>query len=166
MPIQLSRLDSPLGPLQLAVGERGLCALLFAASERPIRAFIQKVFPGATVSRGGGGTISARVRCYFDGELSAIDRLEVDPAGTPFQLEVWRALRRIPAGRTASYRELAASIGRPGATRAVGAANGANPIALVVPCHRVIASGGELGGYSAGLERKAWLLRHEGAWLL
>ena len=82
--------------------------------------------------------------------------------GTPFQKRVWEALRTVPAGKTASYAELAVRVGSPAAVRAVGAANGANPVAIVVPCHRIIGSNGTLTGYGGGLERKTWLLRHEG----
>jgi len=110
------------------------------------------------------GAVSA-LRAYFAGDLHALDALTVDPMGTPFQLRVWTALRSVPAGRTASYRDIANAIGAPTATRAVGAANGANPIAIVVPCHRIIGAGGSLVGYGGGLERKRWLLEHEGVLL-
>ena len=98
---------------------------------------------------------------YFAGELEVIDSLPVKSGGTPFQREVWRALRRIPCGRTISYAQLAKRIGRPTAIRAVGHANGANPVSIVVPCHRVIGSDGSLSGYGGGIERKLWLLEHE-----
>lgn len=103
------------------------------------------------------------LEAYFSGDVSAIDNVGVETAGTPFQREVWAALRGIPAGQTLSYGELAAELGRPKAIRAVGLANGANPIAIVVPCHRVIGADGSLTGYGGGLERKRWLLAHEGA---
>jgi methylated-DNA-[protein]-cysteine S-methyltransferase len=89
----------------------------------------------------------------------------VDPRGTPFQLAVWKALRDIPAGETRSYADIARAIGRPSAVRALGAANGSNPIAIAVPCHRVIGSDGSLTGYSGGLRMKVWLLHHEGVLL-
>ncbi|MCW2282369.1 methylated-DNA-[protein]-cysteine S-methyltransferase [Rhodoblastus acidophilus] len=100
---------------------------------------------------------------YFGGEAAALDALSVAPAGTPFQQQVWAALRTIPDGATASYGEIARRIGQPGAARAVGLANNRNPIVLVIPCHRVIGASGALVGYGGGLERKLWLLRHEGA---
>ena len=106
---------------------------------------------------------AARLDEYFRGDLGALDRQPVELHGTPFQLAVWGALCEIPAGRTWSYGELAAHIGAPNACRAVGAANGSNPVALFVPCHRVIASDGTLHGYGGGLDRKQWLLAHEGA---
>jgi methylated-DNA-[protein]-cysteine S-methyltransferase len=98
---------------------------------------------------------------YFAGELHDFD-LELSPSGSPFQLEVWRALRAIPYGQTASYGEIAAAVGQPGAARAVGGANNRNPIAIVVPCHRVIGANGSLTGYAGGLENKETLLVLEG----
>jgi methylated-DNA-[protein]-cysteine S-methyltransferase len=102
------------------------------------------------------------LKAYFKGDLAAIDRLETATDGTAFQHAVWRELRRIPAGRTISYAELARRIDRPQAVRAAGLANGANPISVVVPCHRVIGSDGSLTGYGGGIHRKRWLLTHEG----
>jgi methylated-DNA-[protein]-cysteine S-methyltransferase len=105
---------------------------------------------------------------YFDGDLDALIGLPIATNGTSFQRTVWDALRQIPVGQTISYSALAARIGRPSAIRAVGLANGANPIAIVVPCHRVVGSNASLTGYGGGLERKRWLLAHEkaeGPWL-
>jgi len=98
---------------------------------------------------------------YFAGEFEAIDALPVKTGGTPFQRQVWHALRKIRCGTTVSYAQLAERIGRPTAVRAVGLANGANPVGVVVPCHRVIGSDGSLTGYGGGIERKRWLLEHE-----
>lgn len=109
------------------------------------------------------GGVSSVLTAYFAGASRAIEAIEVGASGTPFQQEVWAELRRIPCGTTISYAELARRIGRPSAVRAVGLANGANPVAVVVPCHRVIGSSGALTGYAGGLERKRWLLAHEGA---
>jgi methylated-DNA-[protein]-cysteine S-methyltransferase len=103
------------------------------------------------------------LEAYFAGDLTAIDTLPVETGGTPFQREVWAALRHIPVGETRSYGGLAIAIGRPKAVRAVGLANGSNPISIIVPCHRVIGSDGSLTGYGGGLPRKRWLLAHEGA---
>lgn len=103
------------------------------------------------------------VEAYFGGELSAIDSLPTKTAGTAFQREVWSALRAIPIGETTTYGRLAAKLGRAKAMRAVGMANGANPIGIIVPCHRVIGANAALTGYGGGIERKRWLLRHEGA---
>ncbi|HEX9200699.1 MAG TPA: methylated-DNA--[protein]-cysteine S-methyltransferase [Acidobacteriaceae bacterium] len=100
---------------------------------------------------------------YFSGDLTAIDTVPVETVGTPFQRKVWSALRTIPCGATVSYMALAAQIGHPTAVRAVGLANGSNPIGVVVPCHRVIGANGSLTGYGGGLHRKSWLLQHESA---
>lgn len=98
---------------------------------------------------------------YFAGDIEVIDSLPVKTGGTPFQREVWRALRQIQWGTTVSYAELAERIHRPAAVRAVGLANGSNPVGVVIPCHRVIGSDGSLTGYGGGIERKRWLLEHE-----
>ena len=105
--------------------------------------------------------LTTALAAYFDGDLHAIDALPVAREGTAFQKTVWQALRTIPAGQTMGYGELARRIGKPAAVRAVGLANGANPIGVVVPCHRVIGADGSLTGYGGGLERKRWLLGHE-----
>jgi methylated-DNA-[protein]-cysteine S-methyltransferase len=170
---------SPLGRIFFALSGDALCALGFAHQEAPLRLALAKRFgtealPTATraVDRDPEGDTSsassraaARVRDalarYFEGDLHALDSLPLDGAGTDFQRRVWSALRTIPAGETRSYAELAAQIGSPKAMRAVGLANGRNPISLVVPCHRVIGADGSLTGYAGGLERKRWLLGHE-----
>ena len=103
------------------------------------------------------------LEAYFDGNIAALDHVGVETGGTPFQRTVWAALRRIPAGQTTSYGALASTIDRPRAMRAVGLANGSNPIGIIVPCHRVIGASGALTGYGGGLARKQWLLEHEGA---
>jgi methylated-DNA-[protein]-cysteine S-methyltransferase len=161
--IDLSQLESPLGTITIAYGESGLCALEFDETGARVRGHVGRAHPDADVAtRSKGGEIAERLVSYFGGEFDALDAIRVDAAGTLFQKAVWKALRRIPVGETTSYCEIAARVGRPRAVRAVGAANGRNPIALVVPCHRVIASDGTLCGYAGGLWRKEWLLRHEG----
>nr|WP_318381835.1 methylated-DNA--[protein]-cysteine S-methyltransferase [uncultured Enterobacter sp.] len=112
------------------------------------------------------GGLSQKLQAYFDGDLSVIETLPTETAGTPFQREVWKALRSIPCGQIWHYGQLATFLGRAGAARAVGAANGSNPVSIVVPCHRVIGSNGTLTGYAGGVARKEWLLRHEGYFLL
>jgi methylated-DNA-[protein]-cysteine S-methyltransferase len=107
--------------------------------------------------------LTTRLAAYFDGGILAIDDIPTATAGTAFQRDVWRALRAIPAAETISYGQLAQRIGRPRAIRAVGLANGSNPIGVVVPCHRVIGANGSLTGYGGGLHRKEWLLAHERA---
>lgn len=108
-------------------------------------------------------SLTQALEAYFEGRIDALAGLEVATGGTPFQRRVWMALRAIPAGRTISYGKLAATLGVASASRAAGSANGANPIAIVVPCHRVIGANGTLTGYAGGLSRKRWLLDHENA---
>jgi methylated-DNA-[protein]-cysteine S-methyltransferase len=153
MLIERSRIESPLGPIALVVADGHLHALEFIDSDST----------AGSAPADAGGWIAGRVRAYFAGEVAALDEIPVAPAGTPFQRRVWDALRRIRVGQTRTYLQIAVELGAPAATRAVGAAIGRNPIALVVPCHRVIASSGALHGYGGGLWRKEWLLRHEGA---
>jgi methylated-DNA-[protein]-cysteine S-methyltransferase len=161
--IELAVVHTPIDRLTLAARNGRLCLLHFGARELPIRATLQRWYPGETIEHrpdpAGAATALAK---YFSGDLHALDRIQVEMNGTPFQQRVWAALRRVRAGRTASYAEIAGVIGAPTAVRAVGAANGANPIAVVVPCHRIIGSNGTLTGYGGGLKRKEWLLRHEG----
>ena len=119
--------------------------------------------PDASIRAGGARSEPIRaLKAYFRGDVAAIDVLPVAPHGTEFQRAIWDALRQIPAGDTRTYGELAAALGKPAAARAVGGAVGSNPIALVVPCHRVVGSTGALTGFGGGMARKHWLLRHEG----
>jgi methylated-DNA-[protein]-cysteine S-methyltransferase len=161
----IDRIKTPIGVLMIAADEDGkLRAALFTEEEQVIRRQLvlqagKKVFTLEPTQNPHG--LAEAISNYFAGDLGAIDALPVETGGTPFQQEVWRALRAIPCGSTTSYGELARSIGRPAAVRAVGLANGANPVAVVVPCHRVIGSNGSLTGYGGGIERKAWLLDHE-----
>ncbi|MBX9614605.1 MAG: methylated-DNA--[protein]-cysteine S-methyltransferase [Caulobacteraceae bacterium] len=119
--------------------------------------------PGAVLVGGRNEPARGAVEAWFAGDLGALDGLVVKTGGTAFQTAVWAALRAIPAGETRSYGQLAAAVGSPKAVRAAGLANGQNPVALIVPCHRVIGANGSLTGYAGGLERKRWLLAHEGA---
>ena len=164
MKITLCSLDSPLGTVSFATTEGGLCALELGLTPSELQARIARSHPSAEFQHAALPEFASALRAYFAGELGAIDALPVAlMTGTEFQRQVWAALRRIPVGTTWTYARLAREVGRPKAVRAVGAANGANPVALVVPCHRVVATGGELGGYAGGLEKKAWLLQHERA---
>jgi methylated-DNA-[protein]-cysteine S-methyltransferase len=141
-----------------------LRALVWRDYEQRLRQLLSAQYgPGSVKLQPGriSANIVAALQAYFAGDCHAIDSIEAEARGTPFQQSVWQALRRIPSGTTCSYRDLAIAIGRPQAVRAVGAANGANPICIVVPCHRVIGANGDLTGYGGGLERKRWLLRHE-----
>ena len=153
--------ETPIGKLTLMTKDGVLRALEFGDR---VAELTRKAAP--EVSAKPDPKIDRAVRAYFDGEVAALDEVEVELEGTEFQRSVWAALRRIPAGETWTYARLAREVGRPKAVRAVGTANGANPVAVVVPCHRVIATGGKLGGYGGGLDKKAWLLRHEKAQLV
>jgi methylated-DNA-[protein]-cysteine S-methyltransferase len=163
----LTRLPTPIGTMLLVTDGAGvLRALDFEEFEPRMRRGIARQYGGSCSLRDGMAPdpIIEALRAYFSGaDLKALDRIPVAANGTPFQREVWAALRDIPVGETVSYGALARRIERPAAVRAVGLANGANPIGVVVPCHRVIGSDGSLTGYGGGLERKRWLLRHEGA---
>jgi methylated-DNA-[protein]-cysteine S-methyltransferase len=156
-----TEVPTPIGPLFLVERDGALCAVGFAAQRKSLLARVRARFPGEPIVTGEARAAKA-IAAYLDGDLRALDALAVDPGGTPFQKRVWAALRRIPAGRTASYGDIARQLGSPAAVRAVGAANGRNPISLVIPCHRVIRSDGALCGYAGGLDKKRWLLAHEG----
>lgn len=162
--VRTTTLDTPAGPVRLAVAVAGgaerVVALAFEDHFERVSSRVRKRLGEAEWVEGETAAAGS-VRRYLAGDLAAIDDVEVDATGTPFQERVWRALRTIPAGETRSYRELAAAIGAPGAVRAVGTANGANPVWLVVPCHRVVRSDGSVGGYGGGPDRKRWLLEHE-----
>jgi methylated-DNA-[protein]-cysteine S-methyltransferase len=161
--ITLASYASPIGPLMLAANGGRVCMLHFDTDEKGARKEIAKWYPDVEVKVGKdpGGAVSV-LRRYFKGDLNSLDEIEVEMHGTPFQRRVWDALRSVRAGTTASYSGLATTIGLPAAIRAVGAANGANPVAVIVPCHRVIGANGSLTGYGGGLDRKRWLLQHEG----
>lgn len=160
--IQIHTFHSPIGPLTAA--ERGgrVCLLHFGADGPGIDALFERWYPGEPRARHALPGVDGVLRRYFGGDLTALDGVPVELNGTAFQKQVWQALRRIPSGTTLSYAELARRIGSPSAVRAVGTANGANPVAVIVPCHRVIGSDGSLTGYGGGLDRKQWLLAHEG----
>ena len=163
-PLVLSTHSSPLGKIITITQGDALVALDFEDFEDRLHATLKQKFPGTAIKKSGTQrTLKVALKDYFAGDIRALKSLPVKMRGTDFQNQVWRALRKIPAGKTVSYGALAERVGRPGAARAVGLANGSNPIALVVPCHRVIGSNGALTGYGCGIERKRWLLEHEGA---
>jgi O-6-methylguanine DNA methyltransferase len=161
--VHTARFDSPIGSLRVASTEQGLAYLeLPAASGRGLRGWLRRCVPDARCADGFAPNRAAiaQILEYLDGKRVAFE-LALDLRGTSFQRAVWERLLAIPYGETRSYAEIAQAVGQPAAVRAVGAANGANPIALVVPCHRVIASDGRLGGYGGGLRLKAKLLAME-----
>lgn len=162
------QVDSPLGPFTLVADGGGrliaagwtddatdgrMAGRLRILAKRPDAELVRASNPGG---------LSIALAAYFGGNLAAIEKVAIaESTGTPFQRAVWRALRSIPCGESRSYGDIARAIGRPSAVRAVGMANGSNPICIVVPCHRVIGSNGKLVGYGGGVERKRWLLAHE-----
>ena len=162
---QLDRIATPLGEVLAVFDSEGVVrALDFADHEDRMRRLLRRHY-GAVVLEAGPAPDDLRqaVLDYFQGDLDALKTVRWKTGGTAFQKRVWAALTEIPAGRTESYGRLAARIGAPKAVRAVGLANGANPVGMIVPCHRVVRANGRLTGYAGGLERKRWLLEHEGA---
>jgi methylated-DNA-[protein]-cysteine S-methyltransferase len=155
-------MESPIGEMVIAARETTVCALEFVdqwvRAERHLRRrrsdviFVEGQDPAGAHDR---------LQAYFAGELAALHELSIDPDGTSFQRQVWNELRRIPPGRTITYRQLAERVNCPSGFRAVGNANRLNPMAILIPCHRVIGADGELLGYAGGLDRKRWLLAHE-----
>mgnify|MGYP003580823852 FL=1 len=158
----IDEIASPLGRIVIAARDGRLCALEFWRAR--MARHLTARFPGSRRRRlRDPFGISTKLRAYLSGDLTAVDRIAVETGGTAFQRRVWHALRAIRAGRTMSYAAMARAIGRRAAVRAVGAANGRNPISIVVPCHRLVGGDGALTGYGGGLWRKRWLLEHEGA---
>jgi methylated-DNA-[protein]-cysteine S-methyltransferase len=163
MELFIDKLASPIGEVRIVSDGENLRALDFEDYDHRMAGLLKKHYSEVSFiasSNPGGATRS--LRAYFDGDLHAIDTMSVASNGSDFQQSVWKMLREIPAGETWSYGQLAEAIGKPTASRAVGLANGSNPIAIVVPCHRVIGANGSLTGYGGGLSRKKWLLEHEG----
>ena len=161
----LERIETPVGEVLLVTDAEGCVrALDFAGYEARMTRLLARHAPDAKLVAGRAPeAVRGAVAAYFGGNAKALDAVKVRTGGTVFQKAVWAALRAIPAGETRSYGQLAAAVGSPKAVRAAGLANGQNPIAIVVPCHRVIGANGTLTGYAGGLERKAWLLAHEAA---
>jgi methylated-DNA-[protein]-cysteine S-methyltransferase len=164
----MDRVPTPIGDMLVVVDRDGtLRGADFFDHEERMRTLLRQQYARegtvAIVEGPAPKAIRSAIEAYFYGDLTAIDKLPVKTGGTPFQRDVWRLLRLIPAGKTTTYGKLAARLGVPNAARAVGMANGANPIGVIVPCHRVIGSDASLTGYGGGLPRKQWLLTHEGA---
>ena len=163
---RLDRVATPIGVALVVQDERGhLRALDWEDSEARMARLLRLHYGEDAVelvAGDGSGRVVDALRAYLSGDLGALDAVPVETGGTEFQRRVWRELRRIRAGTTLSYRQLARRIGRPDAVRAVAHANGSNPVGVVVPCHRVVGSDGSLTGYAGGLDRKRWLLSHEG----
>jgi methylated-DNA-[protein]-cysteine S-methyltransferase len=160
----LDRLQTPIGTALLVADPDGVLRALDWEDYEPRMKHLLRLQYGAVVLKDARGpaAIKAALRGYFKGELDRLSTIQWRVAGTPFQHKVWTALPKIPAGTTMSYGALAARLGAPKAMRAVGHANGSNPISVVVPCHRLIGANGSLVKYGGGLGRKRWLLAHEG----
>jgi methylated-DNA-[protein]-cysteine S-methyltransferase len=161
------RLPSPIGEVLILADDQGrLRAVDFGDFEDRLERLLDRRsgrrLDSVAAAKDPFG-LSSALAAYFDGDIAAIDALPIEAPGTEFQRKVWAALREIPAGTTWTYGQLAAHIGHPSAVRAVGAANGANAVGIVAPCHRVIGADGTLTGYAGGVERKRWLLAHEAA---
>jgi AraC family transcriptional regulator of adaptative response/methylated-DNA-[protein]-cysteine methyltransferase len=162
MAIASAVVRSPLGPMLVAVSRRGVCAVRFGSSRAALERWLREEFPAAL-----RGPATARLRAAVQAALAATAghapdaALPLDVRATAFQRQVWQALRAIPPGETRTYGEIARAIGRPRAARAVGAACGANPVAVLVPCHRAVRGDGGLGGYAYGVARKRTLLARE-----
>lgn len=160
MTLKTRSIPSPVGPLRLVASDQSLLGVFSHSqperyADTPTEERTHKILDQAVFE----------LNAYFEDPSSTFS-IALDPLGTAFQLSVWKQLQRIPDGQTQSYSQIAEAIGNPGAVRAVGAANGKNPISIIVPCHRVIGSTGKLTGYAGGLDMKLWLLRHEGALLV
>lgn len=161
--LTLDRIETPVGTVLLVADADGAVrALDFAGYEDRMMRLLRRHYGDAPLTDGlAPERVREAVAAYFAGHLNALDGLTIKTGGTEFQRSVWAALRDIPAGQTRTYGQLATAIGRPKAVRAAGLANGQNPIAVIVPCHRVIGANGALTGFAGGLERKRWLLDHE-----
>ncbi len=156
-------INSPIGLLHIAHAKNIVFALDFAEFQTRFVSQLQKRFSEhLTFQPAANNLIEDNIEQYFAGDIYALNRIQTNTQGTAFQQKVWQGLRNIPVGHTASYLQLAHDIGVANGQRAVGSANGKNPIPLIIPCHRVINSNGKLGGYSGALWRKEWLLTHEG----
>lgn len=167
MKLTQSHFETPTGPMVLLLDDAERVRLFEWVDHRArMDRLLARHYPNTTFTIEEGAApaaYQAAIQAYFSGDITALEALPVAFGGTNFQQTVWQALQTIPAGKTLSYGQLAAQIGNPKGMRAVGLANGANPIALIVPCHRVIGANGTLTGYGGGMDRKQWLLRHEGS---
>ena len=159
----LDRIETPVGGVLVVTdGDGAVRAFDFVDYEPRMMRLLKRHYGAVALSEGRAPeAVRTAVAAYFGGDIHALGGLEVRTGGTAFQRSVWAALRAIPAGETRSYGQVAATIGKPSAVRAAGLANGQNPVAVIVPCHRVVGANGTLTGYAGGLERKRWLLDHE-----
>jgi methylated-DNA-[protein]-cysteine S-methyltransferase len=163
--LRLDRMATPIGEALIVTDETGSLRAFDWADRESGMARLLRLHYGSLVPESGAapGGVKRLLQRYFEGDVACLGAIEWRTGGTPFQRGVWTGLTTIAPGETLSYGALAAKLGCPAAVRAVGTANGSNPISVVVPCHRVIGADGTLTGYGGGLERKRWLLNHEGA---
>jgi methylated-DNA-[protein]-cysteine S-methyltransferase len=163
MKLLFDTIQTPIGQVVLVVENQNLCFVDFEGNEARMKQLLEKRFGRYQLEKTENPFgYSTKLEAYFSGDLSAVDDIPVSTGGTEFQQKVWLELREIRAGETCSYGAMAAKLGQPTASRAVGMTNGLNPVSIVLPCHRVIGASGTLTGYAGGLERKKWLLEHEG----
>lgn len=160
-------IPSPIGEIVIVVDGDQLCSLDFADYRERMMKLLQRRYAEVRLQQVADPYgFSSRINNYFAGDYGSLTTIPVHTGGTPFQQQVWAALREIPVGQTCAYSRLAASIGRPKAARAVGMTVALNPVAIVLPCHRVVGRNAALTGYAGGIDRKQWLLRHENAYFL
>ena len=163
MKLRFDTFESPIGQVMLVVENQNLCFVDFEGNEHRMKQLLEKRFGQYELEQVKNPCgYTAKLEAYFAGDLNAVNDIPVSTGGTAFQEKVWLELRQIRAGHTRSYGEMAAKLGQPTASRAVGMTNGLNPVSIVLPCHRVIGASGTLTGYAGGLSRKKWLLEHEG----
>lgn len=159
----LDKVSFESGQILLVSDNKSLCAIDFAGYENRMMKLLEKRYGNVHLKKHKNPQgLSDRLQSYFSGDFTSLDDIPVNTGGTPFQQQVWSTLRSIAPGTVISYGELAKRVGKPTASRAVGMTNGLNPIAIVLPCHRVVGANGKLTGYAGGLETKKWLLKHEG----
>ena len=156
------QIDTPLGCMTLVAQHQRLVLAGFGGIRSRERTILRRRFGSFDLEEASLSAVES-LSAYFAGDVGALARVEVDPGGTPFQRRVWRRLRGLQPGCVEGYGDFARSLGLPHGARAVGAANGANPVSVVIPCHRLVGANGQLTGYAYGIRRKRWLLRHEAA---
>lgn len=160
----IDRVDTPLGGVLVVAHGGRVCAVEFEDCRGRMLRLLRPRYGHVILWEADDPQgVSSRLRAYFAGRYEALDDIPIEPGGTAFQRRAWSALRAIPAGTTATYAQLALALGVPSACRAVARANALNPIALIIPCHRLLGAHGALTGYAGGLHRKRWLLDHEAA---
>ncbi len=161
--LQLDRINSPIGEILLVVDDGHVCSLDYSDYQARMMTLLRNRYGSFHLQEASDPYgFSSGIRAYLAGDYTALDSIPVNTGGTDFQREVWSALRAIPVGTTLTYGALAAKLGRPTAYRAVGGTNALNPVAIILPCHRVVGANAALTGYAGGLARKQWLLKHEG----